>query len=180
MKITVPSADVTGDDVVGLVVVEPDEARLLVSLSDQLQALLVDAVGASGDNDVAVRRLFPDAYPRDPELAGEWRRLSRRGLADRKIGFARTLSVALTPVVNGGSAQSVALTADAALDWVRGLGDMRLVIANRMGIVVDGDDGTVDEPGLRDVYEWLAWLQDGIVQVLETHEAHQQNGGAEA
>jgi len=170
MKITVPTADAVAEGVVGVVLVEPEEARILVSLSDQLQALLAEAIESPIDDDSAMRRLLPDAYPHDPELADEWRRLSRRGLVDRKIGFARTLSTALATVVGGGIARSVPLSMNAALDWVRGIGDLRLVIADRMGIVIDGDDGTFGEPGLRDVYDWLAWMQDGIVQVLEVAE----------
>ncbi len=157
---------------------EPEEARILVSLADQLQALLAEALESPIDDDAAVRRLLPDAYRHEPELADEWRRLSRRGLVDRKIGFARSLSTALAPVAAEGVARSVPLTMDAALDWVRGIGDLRLVIADRMGIVVDGDEGSFGEPGLRDVYDWLAWMQDGIVQVLEAHETDAADGGA--
>lgn len=177
VKITVPTDDA---ELVGLVHVEPEEARILVSLADQLQALLAEALESPVDDDSAVRRVLPDAYRHEPELSDEWRRLSRRGLVDRKIGFARTLSTALTPIVAAGTAHSVPLTMDAALDWVRGIGDLRLVIADRMGIIVDGDEGSFGEPGLRDVYDWLAWMQDGLVQVLEVREPGPEpaDGGA--
>lgn len=181
MKITVPSSGEADDataGTVGIVHIELEEARVLVSLADQLQALLAEAIESPLDDDSAVRRLLPDAYPHEPELADEWRRLSRRGLVDRKIGFARTLSRALAPVVADGVARSVPLTADAALDWVRGIGDVRLVIADRLGIIVDGDNGSFGEPGLRDVYDWLAWLQDGIVQLLEAAEPRRATPGA--
>lgn len=176
MKITVPKANTVAAGVVGIVHVEPQEARVLVSLADQLQALLAESIESPTDDDAAVRRLLPDAYRHDPELADEWRRLSRRGLVDRKIGFARTLAAALAPVVSDGIARAVPLTMDTAIDWVRGIGDMRLVIADRMGIIVDGDTGTRGEPGLREMYDWLAWMQDGIVQVLEVTEPG--DGGA--
>ncbi|MFN4001766.1 DUF2017 family protein [Microcella sp.] len=165
---------------VGVVLVEPDEARILVSLADQLQALLAEALESPIDDDSAVRRVLPDAYRHDAELADEWRRLSRRGLVDRKIGFARTLATALAPVADEGVARSVPLTMDAALDWVRGIGDLRLVIADRMGIIVDGDEGAFGEPGLRDVYDWLAWMQDGLVQLLEAREADAAPAGGGA
>lgn len=170
MKITVPTGDDAQPGIAGIVIVEPEEARILVSLADQLQALLAEALESPIDDDSAVRRLLPDAYRHEPELADEWRRLSRRGLVDRKIGFARTLSRALAPVANDDLSHSVSISTDAALDWVRGIGDLRLVIADRMGIIVDGDEGTFAEPGLRDVYEWLAWMQDGLVQVIEASE----------
>ena len=181
VKITVPTSDEADNSTagtVGIVHIELEEARVLVSLADQLQALLAEAIESPLDDDSAVRRLLPDAYPHERELADEWRRLSRRGLVDRKIGFARTLSRALAPVVADGVARSVPLTADAALDWVRGIGDVRLVIADRLGIIVDGDDGSFGEPGLRDVYDWLAWLQEGIVQLLEAAEPRRATPGA--
>ena len=176
MRISGPNPG-DGDDIVGTAVVEPAEASILVSLADQLQALLVESLESSVDTDSAVLRLLPDAYRHDPELAEEWRRLSRRGLVDRKIGFAHALSSALAPGVGIDEARAIQLSTDAALDWVRSLGDLRLVIADRMGIVVDGDEGTFAEPGLRDVYDLLAWMQDALVQVLENAE---QTPNAEA
>jgi hypothetical protein len=177
MKIVaVPSHALTPNSIqciIGSIVVEPDEARVLVSLSQQMQSLLADALETDADTDAgtetdtAVQRLLPNAYRDDPELADEWRRFSRRGLIERKIGFARTLTTALTPVAAGDAEGTVSLTTDAALDWVRGIGDLRLVIADRMGIVVDGDDARAGEPGLQDLYELLAWMQDGLVQLLE-------------
>lgn len=178
MRITAGDA-AAGEALAGAIAtvhVEPEEARILVSLADQLQALLAEALESPIDDDSAVRRVLPDAYRHEPELADEWRRLSRRSLVDRKIGFARTLSTALAAVAADDVARSVPLTMDAALDWVRGIGDLRLVIADRMGIIVDGDEGAFGEPGLRDVYDWLAWMQDGLVQVLEAAESTAADG----
>ncbi len=169
MRISRPDPD-AAPDIVGVAVVEPAEAMILVSLADQLQALLAESLESPVDTDSAVLRLLPDAYRSDPELADEWRRLSRRGLVDRKIGFAHAMSSALSPGLDAETARTVTLTTDAALDWVRGLGDLRLVIADRMGIIVDGDEGTFAEPGLRDVYDLLAWMQDALVQVLDEAE----------
>ncbi len=173
MRIT---AGHTEPGAIATVHVELEEARILVSLADQMQALLAEALESPIDDDSAVRRVLPDAYRHEPELADEWRRLSRRSLVDRKIGFSRTLATALAPVATEGAARSVPLTMDAALDWVRGIGDLRLVIADRMGIVVDDVEGSFTEPGLRDVYDWLAWMQDGLVQVLEVAESTTADG----
>jgi hypothetical protein len=165
------AAEGHGDDVVAVAVVEQAEAMILVSLADQLQALLAESLEGGVDRDSAVQRLLPDAYRDDPELADEWRRFSRRGLVDRKISFAHSLSTALAPGVDDDSARTVPLSAETALDWVRGIGDLRLVIADRMGIAADGDEGTFAEPGLRDVYDLLAWMQDALVHLLENAES---------
>ena len=158
MRVSAASAEQAADGVLGTVRVEVEEARILASLADQLQALLADGLATGTERDGALRRLLPDAYRHEPDLADEWRQLSRRGLVDRKIA-------------------EVALTESDALDWVRGVGDLRLVIAERMGIVVDGDEGAFAEPGLRDVYDWLAWLQDSLVQLLEQADARRASGG---
>lgn len=167
MRVTGAAAEQAADGVVGSVHVEVEEARILSSLADQLQALLADALKSGTERDGALSRLLPDAYRTEPELADEWRQLSRRSLVDRKIGFARTLSTAVSPIAAADDGGAVALTEPEALDWVRGVGDLRLVIAERMGIIVDGDEGTFAEPGLRDVYDWLGWLQDALVRLLE-------------
>lgn len=177
MRVSAASAEQAADGVLGVVHAEVEEARILASLADQLQALLADGLATGTERDGALRRLLPDAYRHEPDLADEWRQLSRRGLVDRKIGFARTLSTALAPVAASTAAAEVALTESDALDWVRGVGDLRLVITERMGIVVDGDEGAFAEPGLRDVYDWLAWLQDSLVQLLEQADARRASGG---
>lgn len=178
MRVSAATAGQASDGVLGTVHVEVEEARILTSLADQLQALLADGLEHGTERDGALRRLLPDAYRNDAELADEWRQLSRRGLVDRKIGFARTVSAAVAPIATASTAGDVPLTESEALDWVRGIGDLRLVIAERMGIVVDGDEGSFAEPGLRDVYDWLAWLQDALVQVLEQADARRAAGGA--
>lgn len=178
MRVSAASAAEAAEGVLGSVHVEVEEARILTSLADQLQALLAEGLETGTEHDGALRRLLPDAYRNEPGLADEWRQLSRRGLVDRKIGFARTVAAALAPLAASGEAGQVALTDAQALDWVRGVGDLRLVIAERMGIVVDGDEGSFAEPGLRDVYDWLAWLQDALVQLLEQADDRRTAGDA--
>ena len=80
-------------------ILEPEEARILLSLSRQLQSLLADSLEPDALADGAVRRLLPDAYRDDAEAAEEWRRLSRRGLVERKVAHAATLSRALASLV---------------------------------------------------------------------------------
>ncbi|MER3389010.1 MAG: DUF2017 family protein [Microcella sp.] len=148
-------------------VLEPEEARILLSLSRQLQSLLADSLEPDALADGAVRRLLPDAYRDDPDAAEEWRRLSRRGLVERKVAHAATLSRALAGPAAAAEPSTITIDADDALDWVRAVGDLRLVIADRIGIVVDGDEGTTSEPGLQELYDWLAWIQDDLVRALD-------------
>ena len=64
------------------------------------------------------------------------------------------------------------LDGDVSLDpagvqaWLRHLTDLRLVLAARLQIEDDGDQGTGDERML-DLYDWLGYLQGTLVECLE-------------
>lgn len=148
-------------------ILEPEEARILLSLSAQLQQLLADGLGGDAEADAALRRVLPNAYRSDPEAEAEWKQLSRRGLVERKISFARTMGRQLADVAAAESAQPVQVNESEAMDWMRAIGDLRLVLADKLGIVVDGDEGLSELEGLRELYDWLAWIQDDLVRALD-------------
>jgi Domain of unknown function (DUF2017) len=133
-----------------------EECRLLRDLARQLPTVLT-----AGNTDPAVERLLPDAYPDDAEAAAEFRTFTRAGLVERKLTNAGRVAATL-PDESGVSE----LTASDAQAWLRTLTDLRLVLATRLGIEDDGDEGAPDEL-LRAVYDWLAFLQDSLLAVLE-------------
>ncbi len=133
-----------------------EECRLLRDLARQLPTVLT-----TGDADPAVERLLPNAYPDDADAAAEFRTFTRSGLVERKLTNAGRV-VATLPDDSG----STELTAADAQAWLRTLTDLRLVLATRLGIRDDEDDGAPDEL-LRAVYDWLAFLQDSLLAVLE-------------
>ncbi|QSB23407.1 DUF2017 family protein [Curtobacterium sp. 24E2] len=65
---------------------------------------------------------------------------------------------------------------DGALDpedeqaWLRTLTDLRLTIADRLGIVdADDDERSVEADagvGLRDVYDWLGYVQEHLITTM--------------
>jgi hypothetical protein len=142
------------------------ERMLLAGLLEQLIDVLFD------DSDPAMRRLLPDAYRDDPEAAAEFRRFTAEGLAERKIANARAVLDAV-----GGNAEGeqepddrVVLMDEAhAHQWLRTLADLRLTIANRLGIEHDDDEGRIDDAAmpLQQSYLWLGELQESIVRALE-------------
>ncbi|KRF30936.1 DUF2017 family protein [Yonghaparkia sp. Soil809] len=140
---------------------EPEEARILASLAAQLSSLLGEAADdeALSDADPAVARLLPDAYRDDEEAAAEWRRLSRRALAERKGAFASRFAADLADAAAASQTTRIRLDEAGAIDWMRAIGDLRLVLAERMEV---GDD----REGMSDLYDWLAWMQDDLVRVL--------------
>ncbi|KQV24646.1 DUF2017 family protein [Yonghaparkia sp. Root332] len=144
---------------------EPEEARILASLAAQLSSLLGEAADdeALSDADPAVARLLPDAYRDDEEAAAEWRRLSRRALAERKGAFASRFAADLADAAAASQTTRIRLDEAGAIDWMRAIGDLRLVLAERMEV---GDD----REGMSDLYDWLAWMQDDLVRVLDLAE----------
>jgi hypothetical protein len=133
-----------------------EECRLLLDLTRQLPTVLT-----TGNADPAVERLLPNAYPGDAEAAAEFRTFTRSGLVERKLTNAGRVAATLPD--ESGTAE---LTASDAQAWLRTLTDLRLVLATRLGIEDDGDEGAPDEL-LRAVYDWLAFLQDSLLTVLQ-------------
>ncbi|MFC0706120.1 hypothetical protein FHR89_002060 [Cellulomonas uda] len=87
--------------------------------------------------DPAVRRLLPDASD-DPEQAAEFRRLTDADLRARKIAGLRTWWHALrTP--GGRQGDAVAITAAEAPAVAAAMTDVRIVLADRLGIRTDED-----------------------------------------
>ena len=153
----------------------PGERELLSSLAGQLVAMLEERAaespadvlyaqlgigGASAPPlDPALARLLPDAYRGDAEAASEHRRFTELGLVDRKVANAQAVIRVL------GSEVAVLDDADVQA-WLRHLTDLRLVLAARLQIEDDGDEGTGDE-GMLDLYDWLGYLQGTLVEAIE-------------
>ena len=157
------------------------EATVLAALAGQLVDLLeeraaespVDVLlaqlgigGASAPPlDPAMARLLPDAYRGDTEAASEHRQLTELGLVDRKAGNARAVIDSLRGAGAAGHSR-VVLDPAGVQSWLRHLTDLRLVIAARLEIQDDGDEGTGDERML-DLYDWLGYLQGTLLECLE-------------
>jgi hypothetical protein len=126
----------------------------------------------SWPSDPAVARLLPDGNRDDPELAAGYRRLTEHGLRTRKRAALGAAVAALTrddPVfLDQGEAQALA----------KGLNDVRLVLASRLGVRTDEDaerlhEVLVQADGHQDpavaaaaVYEALTWWQDSLISTL--------------
>jgi len=136
--------------------------------------------------DPAVRRLLPDASE-DPEQAAEFRRLTDADLRARKIAGLRTWWHALrTP--GGRYGDAVAVTVAEAPAVAAAMTDVRLVLADRLGIRTDEDGERVyaelqapepdpDAPGgeaasvrraFVGVYAMLSELQETLVGAMLT------------
>ena len=135
------------------------EERAAESPADVLYAQLGIGGSSAPPLDPALARLLPDAYRDDSEAASEHRRLTELGLVDRKVANAMTVIRVLGDTV-------VVLDAAEVQSWLRHLTDLRLVLAARLQIEDDGDEGNGDD-ALLDLYDWLGYLQGTLVECLE-------------
>lgn len=131
------------------------ERALLVDLMDQLIGMLDERT----TEDPAIARLLPNAYADDRDSAAEFRRYTEDGLVERKIANARALRDSLDD-------GPIRIDPDLLQSWLRSLTDVRLVLAARLGIELDDDEGTGD-PFLSEVYQWLGYVQSSILSALE-------------
>ena len=175
----------------------PDERALLADLLDEVDTLLGDdeaeralppadlpagdplaaldaQLSAPPPADPAVARLLPDGHRDDPELAAGYRRLTEDGLRARKrAGLSRAARALLRP-------DPVVLDRADAAALLKGLTDIRLVLAERLGLHTDEDaerlhrelaraaDSEVTEGLLASslLYDALTWWQEELVTAI--------------
>jgi hypothetical protein len=134
--------------------IPPEERAVLETLPGQLRAVL------AGD-DPNLRRLFPPAYPDDPEAESEYRDLTRRELLD---GREQALEVMEATV------RSDRLTEDQLVAWLSAINDLRLVLGTRLDVTEDPNDHLVPPEDPRApafaLYHYLGWLQEEAVTAL--------------
>ncbi|MGP9538933.1 DUF2017 domain-containing protein [Brachybacterium sp. AOP43-C2-M15] len=167
---------------------DAEALRRAAESEDPLRRLEAEFAGrdAREPSDSAVRRLFP-AASEDPALAAEYRRLGQQDLAEGKLADLRRVMAILD--ATGGGHGEVVIDDDAALAMLRALNDVRIVLADRLGLKRDGDFDTVRmlqqiEDGVEGagatgdeehvgsdiviaVYELLSWLQESLLRALD-------------
>jgi hypothetical protein len=140
-------------------------AAELANLATQLAALISER--DSHVSDAALERLLPDAYRGRDEDAAEFRRFTEEELSDEKVRGALTIAEHLA---SDGSSDTVSITLDPqeSFLWLRSLTDIRLVLANRIGIDDSGEPAEYDEQldYAWAIYVWLGDLQESLVRVV--------------
>lgn len=129
-------------------------------------------------DDPAVARLLPDASRDDPEVAAEFRRLTQEDLRATKVAGLRGLAQRLDRTPSGFDPDDVVVSLDEAPRTAAALTDVRLVLAERLGLHTDddaealayelADPRSADRPrrGLGDLYEALTWWQETLVRAM--------------
>jgi hypothetical protein len=166
-------------------------AALLASLARQLVELLSDGEASQpldanslesllefdapreAPQDPALLRLLPDAHRDDEEAAAEFRRYTERSLRDGKIADAMTVIDDIGEIPDDLPPDAAdfefEIDADAARAWLRCLTDMRLTLAERLGVTAEDEaywDGVPeDDPRLPvyEIYGWLGYLLESLL-----------------
>lgn len=163
------------------------ERGLITSLATQLLDLVTPPHSATSDDplaaivgnmdepvaapdDVALARLFPDAYRDDPESAQDFRRFTEHDLRLEKCARARSVQDSI--VTNDEGDATFVVDEESALIWLGFLNDVRLILGTRLGITEDWQEGlesmSVSDPriGLFHLYDWLTYIQETLIQSL--------------
>lgn len=136
------------------------ESELLGTLLSDYEDLVRDSENASESGDDAViDRLFPVGYRDDPDAAAEFKRYTRSGLVERKTANAGAVTASLA------SGARIDLSTDGFDTWLPVLTDLRLVLAERIGI--QADDETIPGDPIGEVYQWLGELQWFLLEALD-------------
>ncbi len=167
------------------------EASVLRSLVASVTGLLQDRSASSPQDDLAeltglrtgnstppddatLARLLPDFFGSghdavDPNSRAANDNSALRSLYEPEIIDAKLAAASVilqTVPADGGK---VVLTPEQAESWLYGLNDVRLALGTTIGIDADTpDELPPDDPRAPhlDVYHWLTWMQDSLVQVL--------------
>ena len=123
------------------------ERELLRSLPGQLKELL-------GTDDPSLKRLFPPAYPDDPALDAEYRKLVREDLVN---GRTAALDVMAATV------DATDLDEEQLTGWLSAVNDIRLVLGTQLDV---GEDDIGGEGPQYEVYRYLTYLEEMIVEAL--------------
>ena len=178
--------DARGDDVV--LTLQDNERSLMLTVFTDLAALLAEDSDDDDDRpdsenwearlglvdrprpeDTALLRLLPDVDPTDAERSAEFRRLTEFDLKQAKAHNVRIVLLGLS------KGKDITLTHDEVLAWMKGLNDLRLVLAVRLGI--DTEEAQEEKYARRGelsesedltltLYDFLTWIQDRLTTTL--------------
>jgi hypothetical protein len=135
-----------------------------VAIPSGVRAMLGDMVGdldelLSSDSE-NVRRVFPTAYPDDPEREAGYQALVRGELIERHRASAETIAATI---------DADHLTEDELASWMTATNALRLVFGTALDVGED-DDRSIDpddpDAAARVAYQVLTELVDDMVQAL--------------
>ena len=121
---------------------------------------LVDAQVEADPDDPWLQRLFPTAYPKDPEREQEWQLLMSLDLHAKRRAQLQGLAA---------TSDATTLTEEELSIWVQAINDIRLYIGTRLEVSEETEDDDFDDEDdryLYAIYQVLAYLQEEAVEAL--------------
>ncbi|ALN15558.1 DUF2017 family protein [Acidipropionibacterium acidipropionici] len=132
------------------------------------EADLDERPGEEPQDDPALRRLFPDAYPDDQDASDEFRRFTAAGQRRERLDQILDVRVDLDVL----STKPLMMQPERVEYWLRTINAIRLVLATRLGIVDElsadrAEQSAGDDPSdvIYPAYEWLGVLIEMLVEV---------------
>jgi hypothetical protein len=135
------------------------EKKMIGNLARGLAEVMASADEPAAYEDAVLRRLLPDAVPGDADASAEFSAATRERLAAAKTEGAERVVADLDAAPGG----VVRLDEQGAIVWAKALGDLRIALAERVGI--ENVQSASSPQGL--VYAWLTWLQGSLVDALD-------------
>ena len=135
----------------------------VVANEDPLAALIGIDSQAEKPTDPISTRLFPDAYPDDPDASMEFRRFTERSLRETNVDRAKSVLADLD------GHTTLALNADKWKHWVGFLNSLRLALGTRLE--VDQETWTQERSEsdplyqIFELYNWLTWMQETLISI---------------
>jgi hypothetical protein len=144
--------------------------------ADPLEAMLDLDEPREPPHDPALRRLLPDAHREDDGVSAEFRRYTERTIREGKVADAMTVIESIGAIPDDLAADAAdfefELDAHGARAWLRCLTDMRLTLAERLGVIADDEEYwaglPADDPRLPiyEIYGWLGYLLESLLDAV--------------
>jgi hypothetical protein len=135
----------------------------VVENEDPLAALIGIDSQAAKPTDPILTRLFPDAYPDDPDASMEFRRFTERSLRDTNVTRAKRVLADLE------GRTKLTLNSDQWQQWVGFLNSLRLALGTRLEIDQESwnEERSESDPlyQLHELYDWLTWMQETLISI---------------
>ena len=135
----------------------------VVENEDPLATLIGIDSQAAKPTDPILTRLFPDAYPDDPDASMEFRRFTERSLRDTNVTRAKRVLADLE------GRTKLTLNSDQWQQWVGFLNSLRLALGTRLEIDQESwnEERSESDPlyQLHELYDWLTWMQETLISI---------------
>ena len=138
---------------------EGHERRILGSLVGELRGELDDPAGMAPGG--ALERLYPPAFPDDPEASADYADLVHADLAETRRDRVAVVEATI---------DATALDEAQAAAWLGVLNDARLVLGTSLGLEDDAPDDLPDEDDPEAmryaIFAYLGWLVGAFTDAL--------------